>query len=157
MLGAIRPGGPDAGPSRLTVAQMRLEFPSRFGAQGLVDVKAGYVLGEFGSLEDARWGARTLAEGRASMGVIRQPNGRFTVSELLVPDVIEPVQDWTHVKDVTLILGPDPILPRQFAGLQRLADGTPEHGELMSVWTRSGNTRWDVGADGEFAVTFNHM
>lgn len=78
------------------------------------------------------------------------------MNELTVPDVLDMSPDWTRTKDVTLIMGPDPVLPRAITDLRQLADGTSAHGQLQAVWTRSGNTRWDAH-DGRFVVGFNHV
>ncbi|MCW2922304.1 MAG: hypothetical protein JWL76_2178 [Thermoleophilia bacterium] len=156
-VGTFRPGGPGAKPSAHVVAQVNLTFASNFGAQGLIDVTAGPALQTFAKLDDALWGARALAAGRASLGVVKQADGAFTVNELTVPDVIEMGTHWDHVRDVTLIMGADPILPRVIDDLRVLSDGSPEHGQLQAVWTRSGNTKWTPGTDGRFRVSFNHM
>lgn len=155
-VGTFRPGGPGAAPAANVVAQVNLTFPSNFGAQGLIDVTAGPALQTFSTLDDAIWGARGLAAGRASLGVVKQADGAFTVNELTVPDIIAMTTDWDGVRNVTLVMGPDPTLPRNIDDLRPLADGTPEHGQLQAVWTRSGNTRWDAAAD-RFHVGFNHM
>jgi hypothetical protein len=155
-MGTFRPGGPGAKPAANVVAQVNLTFPSNFGAQGLIDVTAGPALQTFAKLEDAIWGARTLSVGRASLGVVKQADGAFTVNELTVPDIIAATTNWDGVKDVTLVMGPDPTLPRSIDDLRALADGTEAHGQLQAVWTRSGNTRWDA-VDGRFMVGFNHM
>ncbi len=155
-VGTFRPGGPGAKPAANVVAQVNLTFPSNFGSQGLIDVTAGPALQTFAKLDDAIWGARALAAGRASLGVVKQADGAFTVNELTVPDIIAMTTDWNRVKNVTLVMGPDPILPRAIDDLRPLADGTPAHGQLQAVWTRSGNTRWD-NFGGKFGVGFNHM
>jgi hypothetical protein len=155
-MGTFRPGGPGAKPAPNVVAQVNLTFAANFGAQGLIDVTAGPALQTFANLEDALWGARSLSVGRASLGVVKQADGAFTVNELTVPDIIAMTTDWERVEDVTLVMGPDPTMPRSIDDLRPLADGTPEHGQLQAVWTRGGNTRWDAGAD-RFHVGFNHM
>ena len=155
-VGTFRPGGPGAKPAPDVVAQVNLTFAANFGAQGLIDVTAGPALQTFAKLEDALWGARSLSVGRASLGVVKQADGAFTINELTVPDIIGMTTEWTGVKDVTLVMGPDPTMPRSIDDLRPLADGTPGHGQLQAVWTRGGNTRWDAGAD-RFHVGFNHM
>ncbi len=154
-VGVIRRGGPDAPAAANVVAQVNLTFPGNFGAQGLIDVSAGAALATFSTLDDAIDGARPLAAGRASLGVVRQVDGSFTVNELTVPDVISIQADWDQVKDVTLVVGHDPVIPRTIDDIRQLVD-MPDHGQLMSIWTRGGNTRYDAH-DGRFTGAFNHM
>jgi hypothetical protein len=155
-VGIIRRGGPTAAPAANVVAQVNLTFPANFGAQGLIDVSAGPALKTFATLDDAIWAARGLTVGKASMGVVKQPNGSFTVNELTVPDLIEMGADWNYVKDVTLIIGPDPVIPRSIVDIRQLTNAPAANGQLQSIWTRSGNTRYDAH-DGRFDTGFNHM
>ncbi len=155
-IGVIRRGGPDAPPAADVVAQANLTFPKNFGAQGLIDVTAGTALQAFTTRDEAIRGARALADGRASIGVVLQADGTFTVNELTVPNIVSISPDWDRVKGVTLVMGPDPVIPRSIEDLRQLRELPAGNGQLQSVWTRSGNTRWDV-FEGAFRVAFNHV
>lgn len=154
-LGVDRPGGPDAPASADTVAQVRIMFPMNFGATLLHDVRLGARLERHATLDDARQGARTLAHGKASIGVVREQGGGFSVAELVVFDNDQMGIDPKHHKDMQLILGPDPARTRVVQSIHLLKD-PGSRPVLEGLWIRGGNTFIEFDANGDGNVTFNH-
>lgn len=154
-MGVDRPGGPDAPASADTVAQVRIMFPMNFGATLLHDVRLGARLEWHATLADARQGARTLAPGRASIGVVHEQGGGFSVAELVVFDNDTMGIDPKVHEDTQLILGRDPARTRIVQSIHLLKD-PGSRPALEGLWIRGGTTFIEFDANGDGNVTFNH-
>jgi hypothetical protein len=150
-----RPGGENAKPADNAVAQVVIQFPMNFMATALQDVRMGTVLETHASLEDARQGARALAVGRTSLGVVRQLDGKFGVAELLLFDNDQMGIDPTFHKDMPLAFGPDPARTRIVQSVHLLKEAG-ERPTLEGLWIRGGNTYIQFDANGDGNVSFNH-
>lgn len=150
-----RPGGSDAPAPKDAVAQVVIQFPKNFMAKAAQDVRLGHVLETHASLEDARHGARTLAHGRTSLGIVRQADGQFSVAELLLFDNDQMGIDPQRNASIPLGFGPDPARTRIVQTIHQLREpgGRPV---LEGLWIRGGNTYLEFDANGDGTVTFNH-
>ena len=150
-----RPGGDDAPAAPNAVAQVVIQHPKNFMARTAQDVRMGSVLETHASLEDARWGARALAVGRTSLGVVRQVDGSFGVAELLLFDNDLMGIDPARHKDMPLAFGPDPARTRVVETIHQLRE-PGDRPVLEGLWTRGGATYIEFDENGDGTVTFNH-
>lgn len=151
-----RPGGAGAPAAANVVGQVVIEFPMNFRAKVAQDLRLGRVLETHASIDDARHGARVLAVGRTSLGVVRQPDGAFGVAELLLFDNDQMGLDEFQYRDMNLIMGPDPARTRVVASVHQLRE-PGNRPVLEGLWTRGGNTYWSFDATGDGHVSFNHV
>jgi hypothetical protein len=150
-----RPGGEGAPAPADAVAQVVIQFPMNFMARAAQDVRLGRVLEQHASLEDARQGARALAVGRTSLGVVRNARGSFDVAELLLFDNDQMGIDPARNHDLQLIMGPDPARTRVVQSIHLLKDPGARP-VLEGLWIRGGNTFIEFDAHGDGLVSFNH-
>lgn len=137
------------------VARVKVTFPMNFMATAAQDVLLGTVLAQHATLEDARQGARELAVGRTSIGVVRNARGSFDVAELQVFNNDQMGPDPKHDQLMPLAFGPDPARTRIVESIHLLKDpgGRPV---LQGLWIRGGNTYIEFDANGDGNVSFNH-